>query len=430
MRILNISAQKPFDTGSGVYLSEVAKGFDQRGHTQALLCGLSNLEELNRVQTELGFLERVEACIFNTESLDFEIPGMSDEMPYPSTKYRDMDRNRLFAFKKAFEEKLRALILEFKPDLIISHHLYILTALVAKVVKETPTIKVVGVCHGTCLRQLLSHDLDNRETISQLKALDSIFALHKEQLEEIKGLLFGTVEKKTFVETPRFKVIGTGYNPLVFNRQRLSCCDKGACNCSNEIKVIYAGKLSYKKGIVSLIKAMALIGDNILGEDSLVLKLAGGQGSSEDMKLIQREINNSPYKIELLGKLTQRELAVEFNRSDIFVLPSFYEGLPLVVIEAMACNLPVVVSKTSGLKEWILEKAPKARVQFVELPRMKEVDQPLDTELVYFEEDLAKAISVYIEELQAVEAFANPCLNEIDNFSWLGVCDSILVDYF
>lgn len=423
MRILNITAQKPFDTGSGIYLWELAKGFDKKGHTQALLCGLSDFKELEALNSQNSFFEMIEACIFETPELDFKIPGMSDEMPYPSTKYKDMSMQMLQSFKNAFEQKIIKLIEEFKPDLIICHHLYILTALIVKTIKKIDnTIKIAGICHGTCLRQIASHNLDNQNTLEYLNELDVIFALHDPQLNEIKKL----------IKKPIFRVIGSGYNPLIFNQSDVDCNQTNwknsdmSCNLDNEIKVIYAGKLSYKKGLVSLIKAMNLIDKDTLGNKKLALKLAGGAGSDEDMKIIQKHALKTSHRIEFLGKLDQHQLSAEFNRSDIFVLPSFYEGLPLVVIEALACNLPVVTSNTSGLKDWITKKAPHAKVTFVELPKMIDIDQPVEAELIYFEQDFAKAISLNIKELHE-NTFENLNLGELNNFSWIKICEDILI---
>ena len=43
MRILNVTAQKPNSTGSGIFLSELMKEFANKGHTQALVAGVRKL---------------------------------------------------------------------------------------------------------------------------------------------------------------------------------------------------------------------------------------------------------------------------------------------------------------------------------------------------------------------------------------------------
>ena len=45
MRILNVTAQKPNSTGSGIFLSELMKEFANKGHTQALVAGVYPEEE-------------------------------------------------------------------------------------------------------------------------------------------------------------------------------------------------------------------------------------------------------------------------------------------------------------------------------------------------------------------------------------------------
>ena len=61
---------------------------------------------------------------------------------------------------------------------------------------------------------------------------------------------------------------------------------------------------------------------------------------------------NLESKVNVLGKVDN---VVEFYReSDIFLLPSLQEGLPLVVLEAMACGLPVVASSVDGTPEAVL----------------------------------------------------------------------------
>ena len=71
------------------------------------------------------------------------------------------------------------------------------------------------------------------------------------------------------------------------------------------------------------------------------------------------------YPVHFLGKLEQMELAKVYNTCDIFALPSFSEGLPLTVIEALACGDRVVMSDLPGIREWLDTYAPGADIRYV-----------------------------------------------------------------
>ena len=82
MRILNISAQKPDSTGSGTYLAALVASQIAAGHEAAVLCGAAPGD----TQGELDPAARVFTVPFETPELPFRICGMSDVMPYPSTR--------------------------------------------------------------------------------------------------------------------------------------------------------------------------------------------------------------------------------------------------------------------------------------------------------------------------------------------------------
>lgn len=81
MRILNISAQKPDSTGSGVYLSEMVRCELSAGHAAAVVAGVDASDEPTLPECAEPYF----VC-FNTEALPFNVCGMSDVMPYFGAK--------------------------------------------------------------------------------------------------------------------------------------------------------------------------------------------------------------------------------------------------------------------------------------------------------------------------------------------------------
>lgn len=406
MKILNITAQKPFYTGSGVYLSELIKAFEKMGHSQAIVCGISNLQESKLIN---NINAKAYPVIYNTDEIPFEIPGMSDEMPYSSTRYKDMSEKDLELFKNAYIKRISAAVSDFEPDLIICHHLYLLTGITAEYFSE---YKVVGVCHGTCLRQLKSHYLYNDKTINSLRKLSKIYALHDSQQNEIINLLGQDISEK-------LEIIGTGYNPDIFT------LESNDNNIDNEVlKIIYAGKISRKKGLVELIHALSSIDPQDIGYKSIKLSLAGGNGSLDDIVHIKEAVSDSPHKVEFLGILNHDQLSKEFNRSDLFVLPSFYEGLPLVLIEAIACGLHAVTTATPGLRDWIEGNIKNSPVEYVELPLMKNMDEPLESELPSFEARFADSIKNSVIKNKIIQK--RKCKVDMSRFTWAHVADKII----
>ena len=97
MKILSITAQKPHSTGSGVYLTELVNAFDRLGHSQAVIAGICKEDTVH-------FPDRVSffPVYYQSASLPFPVAGMSDEMPYESTRYRDMTPEMTGQFCRSF----------------------------------------------------------------------------------------------------------------------------------------------------------------------------------------------------------------------------------------------------------------------------------------------------------------------------------------
>ncbi len=117
-------------------------------------------------------------------------------------------------------------------------------------------------------------------------------------------------------------------------------------------RIIFVGRLEEEKNLHSLI--LSLVGLEaelvIIGEGSLRTELE---------ELAQRE----KVKVEFKGNVPQALLPAELNKSEVFVLPSLYEGNPKVLIEAMACSLACVGTDVSGIRELITDNLNGVLVQ-------------------------------------------------------------------
>lgn len=407
MKILSLLSQKPSSTGSGTYMTELVKAFDKMGASQAIICA-EDLKEKNPYE----FAEKIRdlkiySVDFNSEELPFDIFGMSDVMPYKSLRFRDMDASQLKSYKSAFRRVLKEAMEDFQPDVVIGHHLYLLTSIF---IEDYGTEKFSAICHGTDLRQLESHGNLRDEIISQIHRIERAFVLQEVQRQEVIELFSLSPQK--------VKVIGNGYNPEVFRPQTLKDQDF----FPDRIKLIFAGKIAKSKGLLSLLAAIESIKDH-----RLELDLVGGYGAEEEFEEIRRLASRSRHRVEFLGEVSQEELAELFNQADLFVQPSYYEGLGLVCIEAAACGLPVVVTNTPGLKGYIRSKQDCRHFKFVDLPKMIKIDEPDERELPDFEKRLAQAIEEQIERLENDE-FCRHYLKR-DLFSWDYVAKLILEEY-
>jgi len=61
--------------------------------------------------------------------------------------------------------------------------------------------------------------------------------------------------------------------------------------------------------------------------------------------------------VEFRGRVPHEELPAEYGAADLFVLPSEWEGMPMTLLEAMACGLPAVVTEVGGAREVVCENA-------------------------------------------------------------------------
>jgi len=123
-------------------------------------------------------------------------------------------------------------------------------------------------------------------------------------------------------------------------------------NRDKNFNSLFIGRLEKRKNLVNLIKAFELFKNNIQYPISNIqLILAGKNGLGFSM--IKREIQKSPYGKDIVLKdyISEKEKSELYKNADLFILPSFYEGFGLPILEAMSYGIPVICSNTSSLPE-------------------------------------------------------------------------------
>lgn len=117
-------------------------------------------------------------------------------------------------------------------------------------------------------------------------------------------------------------------------------------------KMIYLGRLQKKKGIFIILKALNELKTS---NRKFNFTFIGWFADDKDQKKFNKMVDSYGLKdyIDLKGYLYGKDKVLNLVNNDIFVFPSYSEGCPNVVIEALAAGLFVITTKTGALKEII-----------------------------------------------------------------------------
>jgi glycosyltransferase involved in cell wall biosynthesis len=121
----------------------------------------------------------------------------------------------------------------------------------------------------------------------------------------------------------------------------------------SDIGVLYVGRLSTKKGVYDLLKAATLL----KSEPDICFRLAGLEETAADRSRILSELrnNNIQDRVHLFGHVQGQEKARLFACSDIFVLASYTEIFPIVILEAMAAAMPIIATPVGAVSDLVVD---------------------------------------------------------------------------
>lgn len=391
MRILHLLSQRPDATGSGIYVQAMLREARAKGHHNFLVAGIDS-DGCDPPDDMDG-----DACSFvefNGADLPFPIVGMSDVMPYPSRRFKDLTPEELNRYHLRFEGRIQNAIDRFRPDILHSHHLWLMTALVRRMVPDLP---LVTSCHGTDLRQFENCPHLRERVHPALQRIDAVLALSRIQREEILAL-HGLPPERVWVT-------GAGFRGDLFRMPDHK-------PVAPPVQLIYAGKLCRAKGLPNLLRALAAVQDL-----PWHLTLAGGGSGPEKEECLQL-IHALGNRVTVIGSVPQPALALAMQKAHVFILSSFFEGLPLVLLEAMACGCRVIATEVPGVRE-LFETDFSPWVKTLPTPPLRQVDKPLPGTEGAFEDHLAVLLRSQIQAvLDAPGIPADEIRRFLEPFTW------------
>ncbi|MFH1419337.1 MAG: glycosyltransferase family 4 protein, partial [Planctomycetota bacterium] len=390
-KVLHLLSQRPSYTGSGVSLDAIVRAAAKAGWDQRVVVGTPRDDPA----PSIGGLNptHVLPLVFGDGDLDFPLPGMSDVMPYESTRWADMTPVQLDAYRTAWLRHLEPIVAQFKPDVIHSRHIWLLSSLVKNV---APDIPVVTHCHATGLRQmaLCPHLAD--EVRTGCARNERFLVLHEGHADALAETLQ--------IDRTRIHVVGAGYNSTVFHARGRTPSPNatgrtrpphGAGDTPPARDLLYVGKYSHAKGVPQLLDAFERLARRQL---DLRLHIAG-EGAGPEAEALRKRMAAMAPRVVMHGQLDQPALAGLMRRCAVFVLPSFYEGLPLVVVEALACGCRVVCTDLPGLRSAFgngpgsgIGATPIPALDRIPLPRLIGPDVPHTSDLPAFVDRLTAAL--------------------------------------
>jgi glycosyltransferase involved in cell wall biosynthesis len=284
----------------------------------------------------------------------------------------------------------------FRPDVIHSRHVWLLSSMVKDVAPEVP---VATHCHATGLRQMALCPELGEEVARGCARNERFCVLHRGHAEALT--------RKLGVAPDRIRVVGAGYQSAVFHAR--------GRDGAGGMNVLYAGKYSHAKGLPQLLDAV----ERLCGREPRLVLHVAGDGAGPEAEALRARMAGMGPRVVMHGQLDQEALAGLMRRCAVFVLPSFYEGLPLVLVEAVACGCRLVCTDLPSIRDGLGEGFDRV-LDRVNVPRLIGPDVPAPEALPAFVDDLAAGIMAALDRPPIGDPMRT--MREVlDRFTWEAV---------
>ena len=234
-------------------------------------------------------------------------------------------------------------------DLVYINGLELPAIAAARILNKPNILKIVGdyAWERARLKGLTDLDIDPYQTaalplsLSFQRRLRAMYAGAAGKVVTPSRYLAGLVAGWG-IPRSRIRVILNGLTPLPGDALPLKRTE------SAPQIILTAARLVDWKGIDHLIKALTLM------KRPAVLRILGEGQERRPLEELARSLKVG-RRVEFKGRLSRSEVLAQMGRADVFALASGYEGLPHVVLEALAMGRPVVAAAAGGTPEVVEE---------------------------------------------------------------------------
>jgi len=319
MRILYLQTFPFWGSGSGTYARHLASEVGRR-HKVAILAPDTR---------------PIERAKLYSVTLPFPV-AFTGHPEWPDCKlYTQLTNDEIYRVYKALLESAIAAVVDFKPDIIHVHHAFPFSW-AAAFIKDFYNIPYVVTIHGSELPSMEKEKRFTRATYYAMYRAKQIFPNSGYTRD-----WFLRIFKGNFHEKCRVIPGGVNVDKFVYSESGAKSVDK-ELHLHGKPVVVFAGKLTKYKGVEFLVGAAK----NIHGEIVIL-----GDGP-EKQRLQEKAKQLGLTNVHWVGHLGAgiKKLVPYYSRADVFVAPSVWdEPLGLVILEAMACQTPVVVTRKGGI---------------------------------------------------------------------------------
>lgn len=238
-------------------------------------------------------------------------------------------------------KSLKKIIIEEKIDLVHSHGSK--AGLVARIAAKRAGVKNVFTVHGTIFHE---HFSNTKKAVFAI--VEKYLANITDKIITVSQSLKEDIIRLENVQDDKITVIYNGIPTQKFNIQLDKNEKRKELGLNTKGKVIVTvARLAPQKGLNYLLEAIKLIPQE---NRDLQLVIVGDGPLRKELEGQAKELCLTEY-VKFLGH--RKDVPEILAAADIFVLSSITEGLPLIVLEAMSANLPIVSTIVGGIPEII-----------------------------------------------------------------------------